>query len=145
MAAYAANNLHRTVVLRPEYKDGDIQEAIKQGFLECDRTMRTAESLKEEMAGCTAITVFIRGKELWCANAGDSRCVAGVAGVAKPLSTDHKPMVRITNTGLFVSTRHCYRTRRRERESRRLEDLWNSTESTATWPCLAPWETLCSK
>ena len=93
VAAYAANNLHRTVVQRPEYKDGDIQEAIKQGFLECDRTMRTAESLKEEMAGCTAITVFIRGKELWCANAGDSRCVAGVAGVAKPLSTDHKPMV----------------------------------------------------
>ena len=93
VAAHAANNLHRTVVQRPEYKEGDILEAIKQGFLECDRTMRTAESLKEEMAGCTAITVFIRGKELWCANAGDSRCVAGVAGVAKPLSTDHKPMV----------------------------------------------------
>jgi len=107
VAAYAANNLHRTVVLRPEYKDGDIQEAIKQGFLECDRTMRTAESLKEEMAGCTAITAFIRGKELWCANAGDSRCVAGVSGVAKPLSTDHKPMdekerERIEAAGGFV-------------------------------------------
>merc|ERR1712098_135313 len=50
------------------------------------------ESLKDEMAGCTAITVFMAGKELWCANAGDSRCVAGIGGVARPLSTDHKPM-----------------------------------------------------
>ena len=106
VAAHAANNLHRTVVQRPEYKEGDILEAIKQGFLECDRAMRTAESLKEEMAGCTAITVFIRGKELWCANAGDSRCVAGVGGVAKPLSTDHKPMVRQTKTRLLLSIRN---------------------------------------
>ena len=106
VAAHAANNLHRTVVQRPEYKEGDILEAIKQGFLECDRAMRTAESLKEEMAGCTAITVFIRGKELWCANAGDSRCVAGVGGVAKPLSTDHKPMVRHTRTRLLITIRN---------------------------------------
>ena len=98
VAAHAANNLHRHVLQRPEYKEGDIEEAIKQGFLECDRVTRTAESLKEEMAGCTAITVFIRGKELWCANAGDSRCVAGVGGVARPLSTDHKPMVSRTST-----------------------------------------------
>jgi len=107
VAAHAANNLHRHVLQRPEYKEGDIEEAIKQGFLECDRVMRTAESLKEEMAGCTAITVFIRGKELWCANAGDSRCVAGVGGVARPLSTDHKPMdekerERIEAAGGFV-------------------------------------------
>ena len=91
MAAHAANNLHRHVLQRPEYKEGDIEEAIKQGFLECDRAMRTAESLKEEMAGCTAITVFVRGKELWCANAGDSRCVAGVGGVALALGETCAP------------------------------------------------------
>ena len=107
VAAYAANNLHRTIVKREEYKDDDKEEAIKQGFLECDRIMKTVESLKDEMAGCTAITVFIRGKELWCANAGDSRCVAGVGGVARPLSTDHKPMdvkekERIEAAGGFV-------------------------------------------
>ena len=97
VAAYAANNLHRFIVKREEYKENR-EEAIKEGFLECDRTMKTVDSLKDEMAGCTAITVFIRGKELWCANAGDSRCVAGVGGVARPLSTDHKPMVSRTST-----------------------------------------------
>merc|ERR1719203_2649035 len=69
--------------------------------------MRTVESLKDEMAGCTAVTVFVQGKELWCANAGDSRCVAGLAGTARPLSTDHKPMdvkerERIEAAGGFV-------------------------------------------
>jgi len=106
VAAYAANNLHRYIVKRDEYKQDKV-EAIKEGFLECDRTMKTVESLKDEMAGCTAITVFMAGKELWCANAGDSRCVAGIGGVARPLSTDHKPMdvkerERIEAAGGFV-------------------------------------------
>ena len=106
VAAYAANHLHRTIVNRAEYKENR-ETAIKEGFLECDRTMRTAESLKDEMAGCTAVTVFIQGKELWCGNAGDSRCVAGLAGTARPLSTDHKPMdvkerERIEAAGGFV-------------------------------------------
>ena len=92
VAAYAANNLHRIIIKRNEFKEDNKEEAIKEGFLECDRVMKTVESLKDDMAGCTAVTVFIRGKELWCANAGDSRCVAGVSGAARPLSTDHKPM-----------------------------------------------------
>ena len=126
VAAYAANNLHRFIVKREEYKENR-EEAIKEGFLECDRTMKTVDSLKDEMAGCTAITAMVRGKvilcpdwssvailtcdwsaqELWCANAGDSRCVAGLGGVARPLSTDHKPMdtlerERIEAAGGFV-------------------------------------------
>ena len=111
---------------RPEYAQGQYSQAISEAFLECDRVMRTEESLKDEMAvlfigmcvaegstkyftmqGCTAVTVWTRGKELWCANAGDSRCVAGVGGVARPLSQDHKPMdekekARIEAAGGFV-------------------------------------------
>ena len=145
MAAHAANNLHRHVLQRPEYKEGDIEEAIKQGFLECDRAMRTAESLKEEMAGCTAITVFVRGKELWCANAGDSRCVAGVGGVARPLSTDHKPMVRTERPPTASHHSSCCRMRRRDRGLRLPAGLWSSTESTGTWLCLELSETSSSK
>lgn len=107
VAAYCANNLHRYVLRRPEYEAGKMEEAIRQGFLDCDTAMRTEESLKDEMAGSTAVVVFTRGKELWCANAGDSRCVAGVGGVARPLSNDHKPMdtkerARIETAGGFV-------------------------------------------
>lgn len=62
VAAYAANHLHRTIVNRAEYKENR-ETAIKEGFLECDRTMRNAESLKDEMAGCTAVTVIIQGRD----------------------------------------------------------------------------------
>ena len=107
VAAFSANNLHRYIVRRTEYKEGDVEEALRQGFMECDRVMRTEESLKDEMAGCTAVVVMTKGKQLWCANAGDSRCVAGVGGVAKALSNDHKPMdtkekARIEAAGGFV-------------------------------------------
>ena len=107
VAAFSANNLHRYIVRRSEYKEGDVEEALRQGFMECDRAMRTEESLKDEMAGCTAVVVMTKGKELWCANAGDSRCVAGVGGMAKALSNDHKPMdtkekARIEAAGGFV-------------------------------------------
>jgi len=107
VAAFSANNLHRYIVRRTEYKEGDVEEALRQGFMECDRVMRTEESLKDEMAGCTAVVVMTKGKQLWCANAGDSRCVAGVGGVAKALSNDHKPMdikekARIETAGGFV-------------------------------------------
>ena len=44
-----------------------------------------------ENKGCTAITVFIKDGMIFCANAGDSRCVAAIGGKAVPLSTDHKP------------------------------------------------------
>jgi len=107
VAAYSANNLHRYIVRRPEYSDGDVIQALKEGFFECDRSMKNEESLKDEMAGCTAVVVMTKGKELWCANAGDSRCVAGIKGSAKALSVDHKPMdtkekERIEAAGGFV-------------------------------------------
>ena len=36
-----------------------------QGFLECDRVMRNEESLKDEMAGSTAVVVLTQGNKLW--------------------------------------------------------------------------------
>jgi len=107
VAAFCANNLHRYIVRREEYKEGNVEEALREGFMECDRVMRTEESLKDEMAGCTAVVAMMKGKKVWVANAGDSRCIAGVGGVAKALSNDHKPMdakekARIEAAGGFV-------------------------------------------
>jgi len=107
VAAYCANNLHRHIVRRPEYSRGEVEEALREGFLECDRVMKNEESLKDEMAGSTAVVVLTQGSKLWCANSGDSRCVAGVGGSARPLSFDHKPMdtkerSRIEAAGGFV-------------------------------------------
>jgi len=41
--------------------------------------------------GCTAVVVMLFENELYCSNAGDSRAVLAVNGIAKDLSEDHKP------------------------------------------------------
>merc|ERR1719479_115462 len=89
VAAYCANNLHRHIVRRPEYTQAEVEEALREGFLECDRVMRNEESLKDEMAGSTAVVVLTQGNKLWCANAGDSRCVAELVALPghSPLTT----------------------------------------------------------
>ena len=43
------------------------------------------------MAGCTANVVLITQTRIYCANAGDSRCVIRDSNQVIPLSTDHKP------------------------------------------------------
>ena len=69
--------------------------------------MKGSAELKDEMAGCTAVTVLVKENRIWCGNAGDSRCIAGINGEAIALSNDHKPndpseMERIVNAGGFV-------------------------------------------
>lgn len=60
-------------------------------------------------AGCTAVCVFINGRTVTCANAGDSRSVlCRKGGITEPLSYDHKPTHdtekdRIEKAGGFVN------------------------------------------
>lgn len=42
-------------------------------------------------SGCTAVIALIVGKDLYVANAGDSRCVVCRNGKAIEMSLDHKP------------------------------------------------------
>jgi len=107
VATHVSRNLHRIILRRPEYKEGRYEDAIIAGYLECDQKMRNEESLKDEMSGSTAVTALMRGSDLYVGNVGDSRCIACIAGVADPLSTDHKPgdpleKARIQNAGGFV-------------------------------------------
>lgn len=67
-------------------------KAITQGFLKTDKKFLD----KVESGGSTAIVAVLERQKnkkatLFVANAGDSRCVASVAGSAVPLSVDHKP------------------------------------------------------
>lgn len=57
--------------------------------------------------GCTACVVLISESEIYCANAGDSRCVLSQDGKAIEMSIDHKPdmpteKARIEKAGGFV-------------------------------------------
>ncbi|CAH1958063.1 unnamed protein product [Acanthoscelides obtectus] len=91
IADYAGRHLHKYVIKRPEYQEGNIAEAMKQGFLELDNHMRYEESLGNEPSGTTAVTIIIKGNKLYCANVGDSRAVASISGKSEELSEDHKP------------------------------------------------------
>lgn len=107
IAAHASKNLHKFIVRRPEYKQGKFKDAIIQGFLECDESMRSDESTKDDMSGSTAITAFLRENSVYVGNVGDSRCIACINGVSEALSVDHKPAdplerERIEQAGGFV-------------------------------------------
>nr|CAD7449738.1 unnamed protein product [Timema bartmani] len=49
------------------------------------------DSLKDELAGTTAVVIIIKDNVLYCGNVGDSRAVASVNGSVNVLSLDHKP------------------------------------------------------
>lgn len=107
IAAYVSKHLHKHILKQQDYKEGNIEAAIKKGFLEIDETMRHEESLKDEMSGATAITVLMRGQTLYANNVGDSRAIACINGTALALSVDHKPSdekerKRIVDAGGFV-------------------------------------------
>lgn len=42
-------------------------------------------------SGCTAVVALLSGRDLYVANAGDSRCVVCRDGKALDMSLDHKP------------------------------------------------------
>lgn len=44
----------------------NVRFCIIQAFLEFDAHMLKEESMRDELAGTTAITVLVRGKQLFC-------------------------------------------------------------------------------
>ncbi|XP_013403639.1 probable protein phosphatase 2C T23F11.1 [Lingula anatina] len=91
VAEYSANHLHRKILSQPEYSQGNIEEAIRKGFLALDQEMSQDETMKEELAGTTCICTLIKDNKLYCGNAGDSRVIASVRGKVDFSSMDHKP------------------------------------------------------
>lgn len=58
-------------------------------------------------AGCTSCVAIVADNKIYCANAGDSRCVLNRGGKAVDMSEDHKPDLipekrRIEMAGGFV-------------------------------------------
>ncbi|KAI1008149.1 Protein phosphatase 2C 2 [Podosphaera aphanis] len=91
VALFTGDNIHRIIAKQEAFKRGDIEQALKDGFLATDRAILNDPRYEDEPSGCTASVSVISAKKIYVANAGDSRCVLGVKGRAKPLSFDHKP------------------------------------------------------
>jgi len=108
----------------PSFKTGHYEKALNDTFLKMDIMLQTPEGKKEvgqlksedgkgdyqteSFAGCTANVVLIVDNEIYCANAGDSRCVLASKGQAVEMSHDHKPdneieKDRIQKAGGYIS------------------------------------------
>jgi len=70
----------------------------EQGKKDLTRIAKTAQtghttdgSELSHQAGCTANVCLVTATHVYCANAGDARCVISENGVAIDMSVDHKP------------------------------------------------------
>jgi len=107
VAQHSSKHLHTRIANQPEFKQGNIEGAIRKGFLEFDKEMSTEDEIREDLAGTTAVCVVIKENKLFCGNVGDSRAIGCVNGNVEILSLDHKPnndeeRRRITAAGGWV-------------------------------------------
>lgn len=88
-ARRASEELPALIIYSPAWERGDYATALVKG---CELFGRRVEKLT---SGCTACVVAVTASDVYCANVGDSRAIACVAGVALPLSVDHKPETEV--------------------------------------------------
>ncbi|XP_008471162.1 probable protein phosphatase 2C T23F11.1 [Diaphorina citri] len=66
IAQFAGKHLHKYIVKTREFKEGNITEALKKGFMDLDAAMLDDDALKDELAGTTAICILIKDNILYC-------------------------------------------------------------------------------
>ena len=98
-ARFAARELSSVVSRNMKHTD-DPKQLLRQAFLD----LHTAMKGDAIVSGTTALVGLVMQDALYIANAGDSRAVLSVRGVAKRLTTDHRPdcpseIARITKLG----------------------------------------------
>lgn len=110
VAEFVSRHFCRQLLLNPSYREGRLEDALRDTFLRMDELLNSIEAKRELVrisrnlpnnypvepdetlnAGCTAVVILIRGNQLYVANAGDSRCVLSRAGRVVVLTRDHKP------------------------------------------------------
>ncbi|ANB12850.1 type 2C protein phosphatase PTC2 [Sugiyamaella lignohabitans] len=105
VALFSGENVHKIIARQATFDRGEYGQAIKDGFLSTDRAI--LEEGNVDSSGCAATSAIVTDKSIIVGNAGDSRTVLGVKGIAKPLSFDHKPQnegekARICAAGGYV-------------------------------------------
>lgn len=107
VAKYSGLHLHERIACDSSFPN-NMEEAIKSGFLGTDEDLKNDSQYANDPSGCTAVTAIITPENyVYVGNAGDSRAVISIDGIAIPMSIDHKPVnkeesTRITNAGGFV-------------------------------------------
>lgn len=107
IAKYSGAHLHERIARDSEFPS-DIDKAMKNGFLGTDEDLKNDPTFSNDPSGCTAVTAIITPDNwVYVGNAGDSRAVISIQGLATEMSDDHKPVKkeessRITKAGGFV-------------------------------------------
>eukprot|EP00128_Syssomonas_multiformis_P018928 Colp12_sorted_trinity150504_noHs@35541 len=106
VALYAGEKIGDKLFSDAHYQKGEYEAALKSTFLGIDSDILNDATFREP-SGATAVVALVKDGKIYCANAGDSRCVVSCDGLAVPLSYDHKPMneseyKRIFAAGGFV-------------------------------------------
>jgi len=125
VARFAEKHFVEELLSNKSFKEKNYPNALTETFLRIDDLIQTTEGKKELMAlkagdgdskadftndsyaGCTACVALLTKTTIYCANAGDSRCVLFSKSTAVALSEDHKPEVeseraRIQKAGGYV-------------------------------------------
>lgn len=108
-AEFAAEKLDKNILeeVMRRVDDGEIEDAVKRGYLKTD-----SEFLKGDVrGGSCCVTALIRKGTLVVSNAGDCRAVLSSGGLAKALTSDHRPSredekSRIETLGGYVDLCH---------------------------------------
>eukprot|EP00992_Anisonema_acinus_P001161 TRINITY_DN10397_c0_g1_i1.p1 TRINITY_DN10397_c0_g1~~TRINITY_DN10397_c0_g1_i1.p1 ORF type:complete len:295 (+),score=38.11 TRINITY_DN10397_c0_g1_i1:63-947(+) len=108
IAKYCGEHVQSRLASDPAFAAGNYSQAICNAFLGVDEDLLADQALRGDGSGCTAVTALVTSTQIFCGNAGDSRCVLCRDGKAVPLSQDHKPtndteLRRIQKAGGFVS------------------------------------------
>ena len=91
IASFCSQQLPQFITKSKAFLNGDYGTAMTEAYCTMDEYLRDSPQYKTDHSGCTAVTLLVTEKELFCANAGDSRCVLCRGGQAFLLSNDHKP------------------------------------------------------
>jgi len=101
-ADMTADLLHKNIITDPEFSNGNIEAAIKNGFEKTDKTI-LQKAVKEKWShGTTTVLCILEGDTLYVANTGDSEAVLaqqdgtasgedGVTLASVLLTEKHKP------------------------------------------------------
>lgn len=125
VARFVERHFVEELLANKSFKEQKYAQALTETFLRMDDLLQTTEGKKElqaikagdddskgdysgeSFAGCTSCVCLIAKGQIYCANAGDSRCVLLSKGQAIALSEDHKPdldseRTRIQKAGGYV-------------------------------------------
>lgn len=93
VSQFCATNLPKLLSKQPDLNEDPI-EALGRTFHACHQALISGK-IDSSFSGTTAVCTYVQGSKIYCANAGDSRCVLASLEngqyIARDLSIDHKP------------------------------------------------------